>query len=530
MKNYRKIFLFQFLLFSSYFFSQHKIYFNKDWNVTTANKSVYYREVKKNENLFQIKDFYKNGQLQMEGFSTNSKLNDEVFQGKVTWYFENGKIQKTAEFKDGEQVGIEKEYDEEGRIITDITYSENGFSGIKREYKNEENITNQLWEYKDSDVIKHVSYDENPNGIRIETYMPEGSISNGIEKYYDEKSNAIGEKHFNTSDDFKNTEVEYYYNPMKVYRITKENEKGYEQEIKAYYPNGKLKYEEYYTKDGYKIAYDEKGVVLGKILYTSRDSYEWYNVPWNGDDVIFDEDNLMLKSIVTYKDGVKIKVKVFYPNGDKKIIDYVDGKISKTEYFDEKEKSIGTMIYDENEQPVNGTRFDFYEGKTSSYNNGKLIIETKKDEEGDLIYEKKYNEIKKAFSVKIFNKDQSLCFSYEVPENAEDELFTSDISVYKNGKEESKIKILDGILQNGKIVFEYKNSKKVFEKNGNLIILKRFDENNSLVDETKDKAEANNPQNYYGKRIRESDFLNYRDVEKNEVSAKVPYIQAPTKK
>lgn len=521
MKNYRKFLSSLLLVCFSTLFSQQKIYFDKDWNVTTLSKMVYYREIKKNGNLYQIKDFYKNGQLQMEGSSTNSDPNNEVFQGKVTWYFENGKIQKIAEFKDGEQVGTEKEYDEEGRIITDLAYDKNGFSGIKSEYKSEENIVNEFWEYKDSEVIKHVSYDENPNGIRIENYFDKNS-SAYINKYYDEKGNLIGEKRDNISEDFKNTEVEYYYNPMKVYRITKKDERGYEQEVKAYYPNGKLKYEQYFTKNGYKKAYDEEGKLIGEVNYTTYDSFEWYKKPWNGDDVDFDEDNLFLKTIITYKDGIKIKAKAFYPNGEKKIIDYTDGKITKSEYFNSDEKLIGTMIYDENEQPINGTRFDFYEGKTSSYKNGKLISETKKDEEGKLIYEKKYNETSKKYFIKIFNKDETLNFSFVIPEILKDNLFTTEVNVYKNGKQVDKVNFINGIIQNGKIVLDYKNCKIIFERKGNLITSKKLDENGKLIEETRDTVDTKNIKNYYGERIEESDFLNLRGNKINNVTIYAP--------
>lgn len=516
-----KILFFSFFIISTNSLAQQKIYFDENWEVTTAKNMVYYREVSKKDKLFHIKDFYRSGKMQMEGFASNANLDNEVFQGKVTWYFENGKIQKTAEFKDGEQVGTEKEYDEEGRIITDLTYDKNGFSGIKREYNGEGKATSELWEYENSDVIKKIFYDENPKGIRYEIYFPKNDIGYYY-KYYDEEGNLIGEKRNNQSEKFKNTEVEYYNNPMKVYRITKKDERGYEQEVKAYYPNGILKYEQYFTKDGYKKAYDEEGKLIGEIKYTKYNSFEWYTQPWNGDDVIFDEDNLYLKTIATIKEGITVKVKTFFPNGDKKIVDYVDTKVSKSEYFDKSGNSIGTMTYDDAEKPITGTRFDYTERKVTTYKDGKLLIEIKKDGEGKIIYEKKYNESQKKYFIKIFNKDKTLNFTFELPENLKDDVLTTEINIYKNGKQAGKVRFTKGILQNGKIVFEYKNCKIVLERKENLIISKTYDEDNKLIDETKGSVDVNNK--YFGTRIYESDFLNLRDDKINKVIDSEPVI------
>ena len=128
--------LFYFYCFLGY--SQQKIYFDEEWLPTTKEKMVFYREISKEKNLFHIKDFFKSGKLQMEGYSTNDETNNEAFEGKVVWYFENGKTSKISEFKKGLPVGKEIEYDEQGRVIADLIFSEIGFSGKKFEYKDSE--------------------------------------------------------------------------------------------------------------------------------------------------------------------------------------------------------------------------------------------------------------------------------------------------------------------------------------------------------------------------------------------------------
>ena len=46
-----------------------------------------------------IKDYYINGALQMEGTAVDDTPNQEVFEGKVTWYFPDGKVEMVSNFK-----------------------------------------------------------------------------------------------------------------------------------------------------------------------------------------------------------------------------------------------------------------------------------------------------------------------------------------------------------------------------------------------------------------------------------------------
>ena len=56
------------------FISAHeRIYFDSSWAETTKDNAVYYRETSKEGNLTQIKDYYKNGTLQMEGLASDCK-------------------------------------------------------------------------------------------------------------------------------------------------------------------------------------------------------------------------------------------------------------------------------------------------------------------------------------------------------------------------------------------------------------------------------------------------------------------------
>ncbi len=50
-------------------------------------------------NGFWIVDYYKNGQIQMEGFSTVNIPNEEIFDGLVLYYHANGKPFHRANYK-----------------------------------------------------------------------------------------------------------------------------------------------------------------------------------------------------------------------------------------------------------------------------------------------------------------------------------------------------------------------------------------------------------------------------------------------
>lgn len=492
-------------------YSQNRIYFDAEWNLTTKDKMVFYRDVSKENGLFHIKDFFKSGKLQMEGNSLNDGRDGEIYEGKVIWYSENGKVIKTAEFSKGKQIGKEIEYDEKQRIISDLNYNNEGYSGKKYEFKDSPERSrlnvNSIWEYENSEVVKYIAFDEDIKGIRKEQVFNRNN-SESSEFFYDEKGILIGEKRSAGGGDYTKTEVEYYYDPMKVYRITEYDKRGLQQVVKAFYPDGKIKYEEYNNEKAFKKAYDENGITIGNLTYYPNSQYN--TMPLDGDDVIFDEESFALKSIDHYENGMLVKTRVFYPNGDTKIVFYNSDKITKTEYYDSNSVLKGTMMYDEEDNPVNGIRFDFYKGRETRYENRKLIYDRRTDENHILTYEKIFNPSKKIFEVKVFNKDRTLNFSYELPENPEK--FTTTVTVYGKNKPLQQIKFLNGIIQNGKITLQYKDYKKVYERKGNFIFEYTYDENNTLKDTV--KADADKHSSFA---IEETDFLNIGDQQTREV-------------
>ncbi len=115
MKNLISTILFSF--FFSSLIAQEIIWFDKNWKETSKDESVYYRpSPKKIKNGFWIVDYYKNGQVQMEGYSTVNKPNQEKFDGLVIYYHENGKPFHKANYKNGKLNGVIKVFYETGEL------------------------------------------------------------------------------------------------------------------------------------------------------------------------------------------------------------------------------------------------------------------------------------------------------------------------------------------------------------------------------------------------------------------------------
>jgi len=72
------------------------LYFNANWNKCSKKEAEFYRPMplKKVGNLYQVKNYYSSGNLQMEGYFTN--VEKETLDGKAVWYLKNGQKSKES--------------------------------------------------------------------------------------------------------------------------------------------------------------------------------------------------------------------------------------------------------------------------------------------------------------------------------------------------------------------------------------------------------------------------------------------------
>ncbi|CAL2109334.1 conserved protein of unknown function [Tenacibaculum sp. 190130A14a] len=111
--------------------AQETIWFDANWQETSKDNASYYRPApQKKGNGFWIIDYFKNGQIQMEGFSTSVEPHKEEFEGLVTYYHQNGKPYHEANYKKGQLHGVRKVYFESGELKEQGKYKDGQRDGI----------------------------------------------------------------------------------------------------------------------------------------------------------------------------------------------------------------------------------------------------------------------------------------------------------------------------------------------------------------------------------------------------------------
>ncbi|UTW61040.1 hypothetical protein KFE98_13555 [bacterium SCSIO 12741] len=120
--------------------AQRKIWFDRNWDrLPTSKDAMYYRLWEGEEGNYLIKDYYRSGELQMEGRSKT--IEPTHLFGEVVFYFKNGQI---------DEIGV---YEEDNRIGEWIYYYDHGGEYAKGEFL-EGNKTG-VWEYyNDSGAVE----------------------------------------------------------------------------------------------------------------------------------------------------------------------------------------------------------------------------------------------------------------------------------------------------------------------------------------------------------------------------------------
>ena len=493
--------LFLFLFFIGIFaFSQEKLYFDADWEPTTKDKMEYYRETSKSGNLTHIKDFYKNGTLQMEGEASDPTPNSEVFEGKVTYYYPSGKKQTETEFKNGQPIGIARDYDEEGRILRDFVYQKHGnYSGVAHSYKMDDEDLNSYFEYKNSESVKTIVYDKDMKGIRYEIHYNKNNEESET-KYFGEGGKLLGNRVYK-NDKYTGITVEYYKNPMRIANISKYGNGYNYDESTQFYENGKMAFEEKYTQNsGTKKSYDLSGKSVGEITFKKSDYEEM--IPWNGVDTYFSHSTQTIITATTYKDGKITHSKEFYADGKLKSETFYENDYeAKSNYYNQDGSLKGALTNNEYGEPFNGK---FYSDNTESiYKNGILLEEKNFTNDRKLRYEKKLIEAQKIHDVKVY-EDGIMTYNYKTKINldpytaieaasdiSDDYYFTAEVTQFEKGKEKNKASFKNGILEKGKIEVKTYNGYTEYERKGEWVITREFDENKTLNKETKEKVTEN---------------------------------------
>ncbi|NML71472.1 membrane-binding protein [Chryseobacterium sp. RP-3-3] len=485
--------------------AQEKVYFDENWEKTTQDKMEFYRETENKGKLTLIKDFYKNGKLQMEGLASNATPGSEIYEGKVTWYSPEGKILSTGTFSNGKQIGPAQTFDEKGRPLEDLIYKADGtFKGKMYTYKDPElsSFYNSITIYENSDTFKTIAYDEDIKGIRYEiTTDSKGKYET---KYYGDKGKHIGTSNTDSSED--NLVVEYYYNPMRVSKIEKQKSDGTIKESVIYSKTGKILQEDKKSKkDGYKTTYDETGKKIGNLTYVYDKESNYYK-PQDGEDYQFNYDFSGFTAIDVYKNGSVILNKYFDDNGklsSEKVLK--DDVVQEIKYYHPDGRLKGTLTY-KDDMPYSGTLYE--ELNEQQYKDGILVLSKSFREDEKIKSEKKMNTKQTGYDSTVYDEKGAVVYTYSQPlEEAEG--FTAQIVQYAKGKPGNKAVVKDGVLQSGKIKYKTESGLKEMERSGKWILLKVYNAEGKLIQDSKILAEAE-PQDVYNvlsTTIQEEDLL-----------------------
>ena len=138
--------------FSQSLQNKDTLYFDSNWEVTTKENHEFYRPLPLNKigDLSLIVDFYKNGNMQMQGYAYTDSI--AVFAGDVYWYdkngfdityeqyinstnnalkyyYKNGVVWKTVNYKNNVKEGKIKIFNDKGNFVSTETYSNGLIAG-----------------------------------------------------------------------------------------------------------------------------------------------------------------------------------------------------------------------------------------------------------------------------------------------------------------------------------------------------------------------------------------------------------------
>ena len=101
------------------------IYYDSNWEKTTLEKAMFYRLAEKGTVLWNVKDFYISGKLQMEG--KYSTLDPDIQEGYFKWYYESGQKYAEGNFEHGQRDGLWTFWFPDGLKKEEISFARDNF-------------------------------------------------------------------------------------------------------------------------------------------------------------------------------------------------------------------------------------------------------------------------------------------------------------------------------------------------------------------------------------------------------------------
>ena len=167
-----------FLNFTYFVFSQDTIttYYDSKWKEVSKENAKYYRiATKGDKKQWNVKDYFMNGKIQMEGTYQTKKMDIRI--GHFTYYFENGFKSSEGDFLKNKFNGEWTWYHENGKVSTKEIYSKDELIDIQcwdeNSEKQEENCKPDIFpEFIGGNIAYTKFFNENLKfpQVAIDTY------------------------------------------------------------------------------------------------------------------------------------------------------------------------------------------------------------------------------------------------------------------------------------------------------------------------------------------------------------------------
>lgn len=408
--------------------------------------------------------------------SEQSTYHDNLLNGPYTSYFEDGSIEATVNFKNGEKDGKYTRYHKNGAVRQTGTYTNGKENGEVKIMDESGNIA-LIIQTKDGNINgKYTSFYGNGD-VYYYQYFTNGKQDGKFEVFYPNKTLM---KKGEYKDDEYDGEISYYYEngaKRSIENYSNKKQNGIQTE---WYADGKIKCE-YNTQAGayvgsYKYYYNN-GVLSDSILYDTKGALlEKYN---------FDKNGVLLNKY-TYKKDIPNTESHFDKSGKLISTEKKNGKDYSITIFGENHQK--SEVKRCNEKGINGTSvsFDYYGNKSGdlTYVDGVLsgpVIayypQTGQKKSDNFYINGKNN----AHYTSYFRDGQIETDGYMV-ENKQEGPWTY---YYGNGKTQKRIFFKKGQTK-GKVTdytFEGKKDMEVFYDDDNRLVKSiYYDENENVID------------------------------------------------
>lgn len=273
MKNI--VYLLLLLMSGNLFAQKDTLYFNSAWNKTTKTDAAFFRPMplKKVGEVYQVRDFYANGNIQMEGFW--SDVENEVLEGKAIWYHENGQPYQEQELKNGRLHGKSTYYTSEGFLrATGEFKNGNMWTGTFQRFCCPGGVT----EFVDGQKKADLTFYKGSAQLAKKEFYKNKSIS-AID-FFDKTGKSIGQITYKNYEASNGKFIGFYMDGNQATRaIAIKNSIEYKDGL----------------REGEVIDYDEKGVSIAKGLFKN-------DIPWRGS---FYFVGGYYNELTSYKEGLK---------------------------------------------------------------------------------------------------------------------------------------------------------------------------------------------------------------------------------